>query len=102
MGLNVYRGPLFSKVEKSLKHNIGGSEGKKGMDTSMVMWRRVEYGDTRQVGEQKYPRLTTGRKLAFSGEVTSVGLARKRQKIGIVGDGGCCIIASQTTMTIIS
>jgi hypothetical protein len=37
MGLNVYRGPFFSEVVKSLKHNIGGSKGKKGMDTPMVI-----------------------------------------------------------------
>ena len=41
MGRKAYMGPLFSEVEKSLKNTTGGSEGKKGMDTSLVTWRRV-------------------------------------------------------------
>jgi hypothetical protein len=86
MGWKAYRGPLFSEVEKSLKHTIGSSEGKKGPDTSLVTWRRVECEDIGKMGDQKQTQVTIGQKRAFSGEVTNGGPARKGQKFGFVAE----------------
>jgi hypothetical protein len=54
-GLNVYRGPLFSDVEKSLKDNQKGSNSMEGLDMTMVTWRRIDCGDTKKIGEHNRP-----------------------------------------------
>jgi hypothetical protein len=85
LGVQGYRGPLFSEVEKSLQRSWS-AEGKNESNSSMVTWKRVECGEKKHGAESKNLQMTIGRKRNLSGEASTAGPARKGQKVGIIAE----------------